>query len=318
MNDKSVLLSQAQIGAQLEALGVSCLSAEGAVDGGLRFASLRAPCERGIYFLDAGARLPEQICHSLVLVGPEYSAPRDTNAYVTVEEPQQAFYRLMRSQYPDDEKSGVHTTAIVSSEAKVSLKTYVGPYCIVEAGVEIGPGCRLDSHVVVKQGSQLGSRVHVEPHCTIGATGVAWVWDATSNTRLIQPQIGGVRVGDDVFLGSDVSIVRGSVSEDTVVGSGTVIAHGTKIGHGCTIGARCHLANNVSLAGNVDVGDGVFLGSGAVVRPRVRLAKRVVVGAGSVVVGDIDEAGTVVYGVPAKSSTQTKKRYAGVPAGPIR
>jgi len=98
----------------------------------------------------------------------------------------------------------------------------------------------------------------------------------------------------------------------TRLGDNCMVAHGTKIGHGSIVGRNVHFANNVSLAGNVHVADRAFLGSACVLRPKVRIAEDVVVGAGAVVTSDIDEPYAVVAGVPAKKIA-SKERHAGVP-----
>ncbi len=130
--------------------------------------------------------------------------------------------------------------------------------------------------------------------------------------RIVQPQIGGARIGNDCFIGTDVSIVRGSVNEVTALGDGCVLAHGTKIGHGCVIGAHVHFANNVSIAGNCRIGDRAFLSSASVLRPRIVIARGVVVGAGAVVTRDVELEGVVVSGVPARVM-DTKASHSGVP-----
>src|SRR5690606_16195217 len=143
-----------------------------------------------------------------------------------------------------------------------------------------------------------------------GATGVAWVWH--EGQRIVQPQIGGTHIGDDCFLGTDITIVRGSVNEVTTLGARCALAHGTKIGHGCQIGQDVHFANNVAIAGNCRIGDRAFLSAGSVLRPRITLAPGVTVGAGAVVTRHVDEPGAVVSGVPAKKMP-VKERHAGVP-----
>lgn len=307
--------TQAQVEALLGTLGFDFTS-EGSVPGPLRFSSLRSPLASGIYFLAGNASLPACARGSLVLTDAGPVATAAGNAYITLDNPQFAFYSLMDAAVRRDPEAGIHPTAIVDGGASVSTSASIGPYCIIESGVTIGGGCRLDSHVVVKRGSRLGERVVIEPHSTIGATGVAWAWNGEGTRRVMQPQTGGVEVGDDVFIGSDVSIVRGSVNEDTLIGEFTAIAHGSKIGHGSRLGAHCHLANNVSLAGNVDIGKRVFFGSGATVRPRTCIADGVVVGAGAVVVKDIATAGVVVGGVPAREMKTTGRKLSGVPATP--
>jgi UDP-3-O-[3-hydroxymyristoyl] glucosamine N-acyltransferase len=155
--------------------------------------------------------------------------------------------------------------------------------------------------------------VTIEPHSTIGATGVAWIWDQSTQTRIMQPQTGLTRIKRGSFIGTDVTVVRGSVNETTTIGEGCVIAHGSKIGHGCQIGPECHFANNISLAGNVTLGKQCFLGSGAVVRPQVKLADKTVVGAGAVVIRSTHEAGLTLTGVPANSKKSIGDRLTGVP-----
>jgi UDP-3-O-[3-hydroxymyristoyl] glucosamine N-acyltransferase len=284
----------------------------GHVGGKLRYSSLRNPRPQGLYYLARGAGLPDGTGGSLALVGPG-GMVGPTCACIRVAHPQRVFYKLMRATSATRAAGGIHPSAIIAAGVTVPDDAVIGPYCILESGVEIGSGCVLDSHVVVKSRSIIGAGTRIEPHCTIGATGVAWVWDDDGEHRVIQPQIGGVRIGCEVFIGSDVSIVRGSVSEWTDIGDYSVIAHGTKIGHGCRVGRHVHMANNVSLGGNVDVGDKAFLGSGAVVRPQARIAQDVIVAAGAVVASDIAEAGVVVAGVPAKKIQSIGDKLSGVP-----
>lgn len=307
--------SQQEIENLLTQLGIN-FQTTGLVQGRLQYASLRDPQCAGIYYLTAGITEPESISGSIILTDNSSIPKSSKNTYIQLNNPQLAFYKLMRSSYPVLNNPGIHPTAIIDKDALISEHAYVGPYCIVEASTEIGANCRLESHIIIKSNSRIGSGTHIESHCTIGATGVVWTLDDDGN-RVIQPQTGSVVIGASVFIGSDVSIVRGSVNEPTVIGNGTVIAHGSKIGHGCRIGEHVHLANNISLAGNVDVGNRAFLGSGAVVRPQVVIADRVVVGAGSVVVHNIEEPGSVVGGVPAKALKRTSNKLAGVPYSAI-
>lgn len=308
--------TQNQIETLLDKLGIKFKSI-GQLSGYLEYTSLRAPRSSGIYYLVAGVTEPESITGSLILTDTVPAKAKLDNAYLVLANPQLAYYKLMQSCFPKRSDVGIHPTALVDPTANISNDAYVGPYCVVEANVSIESGCRLEPHIVVKSGSTIGQGTHIESHCTIGATGVAWVWDIGGHERTIQPQIGGVKIGKDVFIGSDVSIVRGSVNEMTEIGDNTVIAPGSKIGHGCRLGNYVHLANNVALGGNVDAGKKVFFGSGAVVKPHVKLAEGVVVGAGAVVIRDIVEPNTVVGGVPAKVLDQTGKKLAGVPAPPV-
>lgn len=300
--------------AALDALGLA-FTVHGRRDvGPLRFCSLFAQVARGLYFWEGeGAASFE---HEDIVVLAARRLPGPIACQIEVSHPQRAFYLLMRHFFAPAPaaETAIHPTAVVDPRARIGAGTVIGPYCVI-GDCRIGAGCHLDSHVVVKDGCEVGDRVTIESHSTVGATGVAWVWDAASGERIVQPQIGGARIGDDCFIGTDVTVVRGSVNEVTSLGDGCVVAHGTKIGHGCVIGAHVHFANNVSIAGNCRLGDKTFLSSASVLRPRIALARGVVVGAGAVVTRDVELEGVVVSGVPARIM-DAKASHAGVPKLP--
>jgi UDP-3-O-[3-hydroxymyristoyl] glucosamine N-acyltransferase len=297
----------------LSALGVDYLTSQQRDPGALRFCSYFAQENHGIYFWEDKAHPPAFADEDIVVFTSVNWPDIKAACIIEVTHPQATYYRVMQHFFAaDNKKSGVHPTAIVSPNARIGHGVYIGPYCVIE-DCEIGDDSYLDAHVVVKDRSIIGQRVRIESHSTIGATGVAWVWH--QGQRIIQPQIGSARVGDDCFLGTDITIVRGSINEQTSLGRGCVLAHGTKIGHGSRVGDEVHFANNVSIAGNCLIGARAFLGSACVLRPRIRLAAGVTVGAGAVVTRNFDESGSVVSGVPAKKMAD-KDQYSGVPRSP--
>lgn len=303
--------TQADIEAALARLGIDA-SSHGHVAGPKRFCSLRAPENDGIYFLSGIVELPAGVARSIVVT----DRARDDlvakgHAIIVVEHSQLAYYQLMDACFPEKVQPGIHATAIVAADAEVDPGASIGPYCVI-GRARLGANVVLASHVVVHDNSVLEGGVVIESHTTIGATGVAWVWHPQTGERVRQPQIGGVRVGAGTFIGSDVSIVRGSINEYTTLGRDCMIAHGSKIGHSCWIGDHTHFANNVTVAGNVDIGSRCFLGSGCVIRPRTSIAEGTVVGAGAVVVKSITVPNMTLTGVPAKPS-ETKEAPSGIP-----
>jgi UDP-3-O-[3-hydroxymyristoyl] glucosamine N-acyltransferase len=297
--------------AALDALGVeSALHGRRDV-GPLRLCSMFAQEAGGLYFWEGDAA-PE-FEHADIAVLTARPLEGDIACQIRVSHPQRAFYLLMRHFFAAPAAAGtsIHPTAVVAAGARIGAGTVIGPYCVI-GDSSIGAGCHFDSHVVVKDHCVIGDRVTIESHSTVGATGVAWVWDPRTNERIVQPQIGGARIGNDCFIGTDVTVVRGSVNEVTSLGDGCVVAHGTKIGHGCVIGAHVHFANNVSIAGNCRLGDRSFLSAASVLRPRIELARGVVVGAGAVVTRNVVQEGAVVSGVPARPM-DTKASHSGVP-----
>lgn len=304
------LFSSDQIKSSLTQLGIP-FDANTVDFGALEFKSLRNIGPGGIFFVE-GINNSEIITNSLVICST-FEGFHESNALVRVTHPQLAYYKLMRLLFSVRKgNSSIHPTAIIDEEACLGPDVDIGPYCVVGKS-EIQQGVRLAPHVVVMDDCVVGEHTVIESHSTIGASGVAWVWDTETGERVAQPQIGRVRIGRNCFLGSDVSIVRGSINEDTVIGDGTVVAHGTKIGHGCTVGPLNHFANNVSLAGNVVTGQRCFFGSGAVIRSMATLCDNTTVGAGAVVVGDVTDPGLVLMGVPARPAKSAKTKLSGVP-----
>ncbi len=231
---------------------------------------------------------------------------------IPVDDPQLAFYRLSAAYKVDyldysgmTERAGarIHMDAVVPSSCRI------GPGCILGACV-LGENVRIEANCVIYARSRIGDRSVIEPNTVIGATGVMWAWDGES--RVFLEQLGRIEIGKDCFIGSNVTIVRGSANEATVIGDETCMAHGTMIGHGCRIGVRNHLANNVSFGGGVVTGENCFFGSACTVPPSKNICSETVVGAGALVSKDTVESGVYV-GMPARRVSAVKQKMSGIP-----
>lgn len=272
-----------------------------------RFCSLRAPHEYGIYFVEDNSSFSlEEVSNSIILCSNDLGR-NDSNVYIKVEHPQLVYYKL--TQIASEVKEiGIHPTAIIHPEAKIDDSAAIGAYsiigrCIIEAGAEIRNG------VVIENNSIIGKNSIIDSNTVVGAEGLSWVWDETG-TRVKQAQLGGVVIGENCYIGTNVTIVRGSLSDNTIIGDETLIAHGTMIGHGSIIDQKVHIANNVSLAGSSHIETRAFLGSACVISSHVRIPSGCIVGAGAVVTKSYDEPNSTLAGVPAKIITvnnHTKK-----------
>ncbi len=302
----------AEITSALDELGIEYAFFGSDLSNELHFCSLRKPESNGIYFVEAQVDIKLDVSGSLFIASERMGY--DNCAELVVVNPQLTFYKLMDFFFNERAlPTGVHPTAIIDSNAVIHPKAWIGPYCVI-GRASIAAGVRLHSHITVFDGTIIEEDVVIESHSTIGGTGVAWIWDPETGERIRQPQIGGVLIGKGCFLGSDITIVRGSVNEVTEIGAYTVIAHGSKIGHGCRIGSEVHCSSNVSLAGNIDIGKGAFLGVGCSIRPRITLAAGTVVGIGAAVVKDCLENDQLLAGVPATKKKLIKTKLAGIPA----
>jgi len=266
-------------------------------DNKFNFASTKNVIKNGFYYIERGFDyFINEISNSIVLTNSK-TLKSENNTIIYLEKPQLVHYKLA-SIREEPIKSGIHVTAIVSDKSKISKSAYIGPFCIIEE-CEIGENVQLLSNIRVNNNTVIKKGTVIESNCVIGARGMAWIWDESGN-RIMQPQTGGVIIEENCLIGTDVSIVRGSLTENTQIGNHTVIAHGTKIGHGSNIGTYVHIANNVSLAGNAKIGDRTFLGSACVVSSNVEIASNCLVGAGAVVSHNMLQEYATIVGVPAR------------------
>jgi UDP-3-O-[3-hydroxymyristoyl] glucosamine N-acyltransferase len=203
--------------------------------------------------------------------------------------PYASYARIASDLHPEpDFEPGISPGAWVDPAASLGQGAWVGPGAVVEAGAAIGPGCyigagsvvgrdvslgagcRLVARVTLCRGVVLGERVLVHPGVVIGADGFGLAREPDGWIKV--PQVGGVRVGDDVEIGAGTTIDRGAI-EDTVIGNGVKldnliqVAHNVRIGEhtviaGCTgisgstnIGRRCMIGGGVGFAGHMDIAD---------------------------------------------------------------
>jgi UDP-3-O-[3-hydroxymyristoyl] glucosamine N-acyltransferase len=186
---------------------------------------------------------------------------------------------------------GVDPSARVVAGARVHPSAAIGPLAVVEAGaiigarvhlhalVYVGPGAEIgdDSvlypHVVVRDGVRLGRRGVVHPGTVLGADGFGYTWDGVAHRKI--PQVGTVIIEDDVEIGANTTIDRGTLGP-TIVRRGVkldnlvMVAHNVEIGEDTVIAAQtgisgsCRVGRGVILGGQVGIGDHVTIGDGAI------------------------------------------------------
>ena len=231
---------------------------------------------------------------------------------IQVKDPQLEFYKLSRKykkDYLEESLMKEHNGAFIHPNASIGKNVNIGKGCVI-ADCRIEDNCIIHPNVVIYAKSTIRKNTIIEANTVIGATGVMWAWDG--DDRIYLEQLGGVIIEPNCLIGSNVTIVRGSVNENTIIGKGTCMAHGTLIGHGCQIGEKNHFANNVSLGGGCHTAKKCFLGSGVVLSAGVKLEKEILVGAGGVVVASLEKEG-VYLGMPAKWIKENKGKLSGVP-----
>ncbi|HET9733680.1 MAG TPA: UDP-3-O-(3-hydroxymyristoyl)glucosamine N-acyltransferase [Burkholderiales bacterium] len=183
----------------------------------------------------------------------------------------------------------VEAGAIVSAGAVVGERAWIGAGSYVGEGATIGADSRLHAHVAVYDGCRLGERVIAHAGAVIGADGFGM---ANEGGRWVKiPHIGRVLVGDDVEIGANTTIDRGTF-DDTVIEEGVKLDNQIQIGHNCRVGAHTAMAGCVGVAGSAVIGRRCMIGGGAIVLGHLSLCDGVIVSAGTLISRSIHQPGT--------------------------
>ena len=181
----------------------------------------------------------------------------------------------------------VDAQAVIEAGARVGAGAWIGPGCVLGRGAVVGAQTRLHAGVRIYAGCRIGARGIVHSGAVIGADGFGF---APFRGRWVKiPQTGIVDIGDDVEIGANTTIDRGSAG-DTVVGEGVKIDNQVQIGHNCRIGAHTAIAGCVGIAGSAVIGRNCQLGGAAMIHGHLSIADGTVVGAGTLVSRSIAQA----------------------------
>ena len=187
------------------------------------------------------------------------------------------------------QEPGVHPSAIVASGAKLGERVSIGAGCVIGEGVTIGNESTLYPRVVVYPRCTIGARVIIHAGAVIGADGFGIAEERGRWVKI--PQIGAVRIGDDVEIGANTTIDRGAI-DDTVLEEGVKLDNQIQVGHNVRIGAHTAVAGCAGIAGSADIGRQCTIGGAAVILGHLRIVDHVNVSAGTLVSRSILKPGT--------------------------
>ncbi|MFH5774428.1 UDP-3-O-(3-hydroxymyristoyl)glucosamine N-acyltransferase [Paracoccus broussonetiae] len=235
---------------------------------------------------------------------------------------------------------GIHPSAIIDPSAEIGEGAAIGPYVVIGARVRIGPNARISSHVSIGRDTVIGrdatlhpgarvaheviigDRVILHPGSSVGADGFSFVTPEKSGVEEIRHtlgerheireqhwtrihSLGWVELGDDVELGANATIDRGTIRA-TRIGRGTKIDNLVQVGHNCIVGEDCMLCGQVGVAGSARIGNRVVLGGQVGVSDNIFVGDDVIAG-GSTKIFTNAPAGRVLLGSPAvKMETQVE------------
>lgn len=279
-------------------------------------APLQSAGRSEVSFLDNRKYLPVLAASQagFIIVHPEFRdrVPAGARAILT-EEPYLGWARVAALFHPDPPMvPGVHASAVIATGVLIDPTAEVGPFAVIGAGAIIGRGARIGAHAVI--GRQvvvgpdcwvgdhasvshaiLGERVVLGPGARIGQDGFGFA--RTKAGFVSVPQLGRVLLEDDVHVGANTAIDRGSV-QDTVIGAGSRLDNLVMIGHNVRLGRCCVIVAQAGISGSTVLEDFVMVAGQAGLIGHLRIGRSAQIGAQAGVMADV-AANSTVLGSPA-------------------
>jgi len=242
-------------------------------------------------------------------------ADMDDRPRVVVADPRAAMIPILRTLDPTPHpEPGVHPTAVVERGVKLGERVSVGPYTVLGEGAEIGAGTHIGAHCVIGAGARIGADGYLHPQVTvyggsvigdrvilhagarIGSDGFGFAFEEGRYIRI--PQVGRAVLGDDVEVGANSCVDRGSIG-DTEIRDGVKIDNLVQVAHNVRVGEHSAFAALVGIAGSSSIGAYTRLGGMVGVVGHLDLPANLDVTAGSIVLQSVGEPGDTLMGYGA-------------------
>jgi UDP-3-O-[3-hydroxymyristoyl] glucosamine N-acyltransferase len=254
------------------------------------------------------------------------TVPADRSC-VIVQDPHRALPSLLEHFHPPSgRRPGIHPTAIVGSGVSLGERVRIGAYAVIEDHARIGDDVAIGAHSCVGPDVSIGDRTVLYPHVVLyagvtvgadvilhagvrlGVDGFGYVTVDERHRKI--PQVGGCVIEDDVEIGANACVDRGSIG-DTRIGEGTKLDNLVHIAHNVQLGELCLFAAGVGIAGSTRMGKGVVFGGHAGAIDHIEIGDGASAAAKAAVTQDV-EPGEIVMGNPARPRREFLRAHAAV------
>jgi UDP-3-O-[3-hydroxymyristoyl] glucosamine N-acyltransferase len=283
--------------------------------------------ERHISFLANPKYAPQLATTGAAAVLVSTTLEGNDPRWIRVPDPYVAMARVLARYFAARPRpDGISPQASISPLATIGANTVIGaftsigegvvigndvtiyPNVTIEASSVIGDGTIVYPQVSIYYGSKIGSRCIIHSGAVIGSDGYGFATEGGTHHKI--PQVGIVRIEDDVEVGAGTTIDRAALGE-TVIGAGTKIDNLVQIGHNVKIGRGCLLVAQVGIGGSTELGDYVVVAGQSGFAGHLKIGNHVQVAAKSAVLGDVPD-GAKVMGTPAVPFREFARREAAL------
>ena len=201
----------------------------------------------------------------------------------------------------------VGPNAVIGAGAVIGERCFVGPNTVIEEGAQLGDDCRLQAGVTICHQVIVGARCVFKPGCVVGSDGFGFAPAPDGFVKV--PHLGSARLGNDVEVGSNTTIDRGTI-EDTVIDDGVKLDNLVQVGHNCRIGAHTMIAGCVGISGSTIIGRRCMIGGAVGIVGHLEIGDDVVVTGFSMVTHSLPGPGTYSSGLPAIQAIDWRRTVA--------
>ncbi len=299
-------------------------------DGSLEITSVAAPERAGAHdliYLDSPKHAARVTSSAAVCVIAPQGIPLAGKTVLRAANPKLSFAKaamFLMERAPI--ARGIHPSAIIAPLAKIAPTASIGPYAvigedvhigehtqigahsIIGAGCWIGEHCRVHPRVTLYNGMRIGNRVEIHAGAVIGADGFGYAFGENRYSKF--PQLGIVEIADDVEIGANTTIDRGSL-DDTRIAEGVKLDNLVHIGHNVQIGAHTVIAAQTGISGSCTLGHHVILGGQCGLGEHCTIEDGAIAGGQSGILnGKTIRSGQTVWGTPARELDKFKVAFA--------
>jgi UDP-3-O-[3-hydroxymyristoyl] glucosamine N-acyltransferase len=244
--------------------------------------------------------------HAIVVADPYVAYAKAASLLNTVKQ-YQAGIHASASVSPNSQvhpSVSIGAQAVIESGVELAENVIVGPGCIIQNNVKVGSDTRLIANITLCDAVQIGERVLIHPGVVIGADGFGIANDHGKWIKV--PQLGSVRVGNDVEIGANTTIDRGAL-EDTIIGNGVKLDNQIQIAHNVIIGENTVIAGCAGVAGSTRIGNNCMIGGAVVIAGHIEIVEGVQLTGGTSVTRSISQSGVYSSGIPAEPNQQWRR-----------
>jgi UDP-3-O-[3-hydroxymyristoyl] glucosamine N-acyltransferase len=194
----------------------------------------------------------------------------------------------------------IHAGAVVMDNAEIGFGTVIFPNAVVMENCVIGSNVKIYPNATLYENTVVGDRAIVHAGAVLGAFGFGY--KSNSGEHLLSAQLGNVVIGNDVEIGANSTIDRGTY-DSTVIGNGTKLDDLVMVGHNCVIGEHNLFCSQVGIAGSCTTGDYVVMGGQVGLADHINIGSKASIAAKSGLMNDVEE-GARMFGVPARAARE--------------